>query len=120
MTLVTFEEQTFDITEHEQSFVLPRLIALLKTRKGKEAAMTSTKIYEALNITPVRLRKLIGFIRYKNLMIGLCSSGNGYFVAINKAEFETCIISLRQRLAKQQLVVDAMTDQYNQWFNLLF
>ena len=58
-----------------------------------------------------RLRKIINHIRTNNLLPGLCSTSNGYFVAQNIYEMQDYIISLRQRIKAQVEVLNALEKQ---------
>ena len=95
-----FEDITYELTKEEME-KLPIVIKGLEKKIGKEKAVTSTKICEALNLKAPRLRKIINHIRINNLIFGLCSSSNGYFIADNEKELNEYIISLKQRIKAQ-------------------
>ena len=102
-----FEDITYELTKEEME-KLPIIIKGLERKIGKQKAVTSTKICEALNLKAPRLRKIINHIRIKNLIFGLCSSSNGYFIADNEKEFNEYIISLKQRIKAQVDVLNAL------------
>ena len=74
-------------------------------------AITGDKICEAMYISPPRLRKIISYIRVNNLIFGLCSANNGYYIAENLKELEECIISLKQRIYTQVKVLNSLEQQ---------
>lgn len=105
-----FEHITFELTKDEME-LLPTIIRGLTKKKGKTNAVTSTKICEALKIDAPRLRKMISYIRVNDLIFGLCSSSNGYYIAENLNELEDCCISLKQRIATQVKVLNSLEKQ---------
>ena len=92
-----FEKLTEELNEYELSIV-PNIVKGIGARSGKENAVNSEKICKKMNITPVRLRKIIHFIRINGLLYGLCSSSKGYYTAKGLNELEDCITSLKQKL----------------------
>tara|TARA_Y100000401_G_scaffold55808_1_gene44131 strand:- start:1550 stop:1921 length:372 start_codon:yes stop_codon:yes gene_type:complete len=105
-----FEDITYELTKEEME-KLPIVIKGLERKIGKGKAVTSTKICEALNLKAPRLRKIINHIRINNLIFGLCSSSNGYFIADNEKELNEYIISLKQRIKAQVDVLNALEKQ---------
>ena len=105
-----FEDITYELTKEEME-KLPIVVKGLQTKIGKQKAVTSTKICDALNIIGPRLRKMINHIRINNLIFGLCSSSNGYFIAENEKEINEYIISLKQRIKAQVDVLNALEQQ---------
>ena len=105
-----FEHITFELTKDEMN-LLQTIIKGLITKKGKANAITGIKICEAMNIDPSRLRKMISYIRVNDLIFGLCSSSNGYYVAESLSELEECRISLKQRIATQVKVLNSLEKQ---------
>ena len=97
-----FEDYTHQLTKHEEGVLLPLLISGLKTKRGKEKAVTSTQIIKALTgrghkLTGARVRKLVNFIRLNGLIINLISTSKGYYIATKPQELEDYINSLKQR-----------------------
>ena len=80
-------------------------------RKGKEMAVSGSLICEKMNLKGPRLRKIINYIRVKNLHYGLCSCGKGYYTANTLKELEECVISFKQRIASQVKVLNALEGQ---------
>ena len=80
-------------------------------RKGKAMAVSGSVICKKLNLQGPRLRKIINYIRVKNLHYGLCSCGRGYYTANTLEELEGCVTSLRQRIASQVKVLNALEGQ---------
>ena len=105
-----FENITFELTDKEKELI-PIIIRGLKGKKGKDKAVTGTKICKAMKIDGARLRKIISYIRVNDLMYGLCSSSVGYYTAENITELEECIISLKQRVAAQVKVLNSLEKQ---------
>ena len=105
-----FENITYELTDSELELV-PIIIKGLSMRKGKDMTVSGTIICEKMNIKGARLRKIINHIRVNNLLYGLCSCGKGYYTAKDLGELEGCIISLRQRVASQVKVLNALEGQ---------
>ena len=68
-----FEEYTAPLDEYEQKVLLPLLIQGLKTKVGKENAITNPAIVSKLKekgykIEEPRVRKLISYIRINDLI----------------------------------------------------
>tara|TARA_R110002051_G_scaffold178146_2_gene247968 strand:- start:974 stop:1345 length:372 start_codon:yes stop_codon:yes gene_type:complete len=105
-----FEHITYELTESELELV-PIIIKGINLRVGKDLAVSGTLICEKMKIKGARLRKIINYIRVNNLIYGLCSCGKGYYIARTLEELEGCIISLRQRVASQVKVLNALEGQ---------
>lgn len=105
-----FENLTHELNESEINKV-GTIIKGIGARTGKENAITGSIICEKMNLHPVRLRKIIHFIRLHNLLFGLCSNSKGYYVAKDLKEFEDCIISLKQRIRSQVDVLNSLEQQ---------
>ena len=105
-----FEDITYELTEDELNIV-PLIIKGIAQRKGKDYAVSGKKICEKMNLESARLRKIINYIRVNGLIYGLCSCNKGYFMASTLTELEECIISLRQRVASQVKVLNALENQ---------
>lgn len=105
-----FENITYELNDDELKLV-PIIIKGISNRKGKEMAVSGSLICEKMKLKGARLRKIINHIRVNNLMYGLCSCSKGYYLANNLSELEGCIISLRQRIASQVKVLNALEGQ---------
>lgn len=64
-------------------------------------------------VTDVRIRKMINYIRVLNLMQGkvIIGAGNGYFVSDNPGVVQDQIDSLQGRIDSMKAVVDSLTAQ---------
>ena len=105
-----FEDITYELTEDELNKV-PLIIKGIGQRMGKDMAVSGTLICKKMNLKGARLRKIINYIRVNNLHYGLCSCGKGYYTAHTLKEIEGCITSLRQRIASQVKVLNALEGQ---------
>lgn len=96
-----FEIETRPLTEEEKK-LLPRIIYGLSKRIGVESAISNRKICETLSkkgieVTEVRIRKIINHIRMRNLVPGLLANGKGYYVSCDPVEVKKYIESLSGR-----------------------
>lgn len=124
----TFEEKTKELTDSEKGIKV-HVVEVLKKAKGKKKAKKSYNICssatyeyalasgEFVELTPVRLRKIIHDIRIKGELLGLCASNNGYFVANSEKEIDDCILSLEQRERSIKEVRTALQEQKNVLYN---
>lgn len=100
--ILGFEEFTPDVNADDIKLI-KLIVRGLKTKIGKDRAITNQKIRQALkeryglNINDATMRKYIQYIRIHRLVDKLCASSNGYYVAANDHEFNEYIASLRQR-----------------------
>ena len=108
--LTGFEKLTKELNEDELNKV-DTIVKGLGARIGKNNAITSSRICDKMNLTAVRLRKIIHFIRINGLLFGLCSNSKGYYMASNLQDFEECIISLKQRIRSQVDVLNELEKQ---------
>ena len=97
-----FEQYTHTLTKYEEGVILPLLVSGLKTKRGKEKAVTNKVICETLKakgykLTAPRVRKIIAFIRLHGLVINLISTSKGYYIATKPHELEDYINTLKQR-----------------------
>jgi hypothetical protein len=118
--LTGFEKITEDLNQYEEHEVLPLIVAGLRSKIGKDKAITGTDICTKMNasgrlkeykLNPVKLRKIISAIRIHNFLPMVCSNSRGYYVADTAQELDDCLQSLRERLNQQQRVVDALEQQ---------
>ena len=105
-----FEKLTEKLNEYELSIV-EHIVKGIGSRTGKKNAVNSEKICKAMKITPVRLRKIIHFIRINGLLYGLCSNSKGYYTAKGLNELDDCITSLKQRIRSQVDVLNELERQ---------
>ena len=105
-----YENITYELTDEELKLVEP-IIKGLEVRIGKETAVTNKEIQKAMNLSSARVHKIIQYIRINNLLNGICSSGNGYFIAKDIEELDECLISLRQRIYTQMKTLHCLERQ---------
>lgn len=105
-----FEKLTEELKEDELLKV-ESIVKGLAARVGKKNAISSNIICEKMNLTGVRLRKIIHFIRINGLLFGVCSNSRGYYTAANLSELEECNISLKQRIRSQVDVLNELEKQ---------
>lgn len=111
-----FENETHELTEYEETTLLPVIIKGLSNKIGVENAVTSTEITKKMKgagykLDPARLRKLINHIRINNLIYNLIATSKGYYIAQTPSECRDFIKSLDQRANAIILVRDAMKYQ---------
>lgn len=98
-----FENETYDLTDYELQQVLPAIRSGLLTKEGVDKAVTNKAIVAGLDVNmgiktnEVRVRKIINFIRNKNMVPQLIASSKGYYVASNRQEVVDYIESLKGR-----------------------
>jgi len=115
-----FEHITFNLTKAEKETLLPRIYAGLKSRIGKENAISSTMMVKKLKsegfkgVTDVRIRKVIHEIRFYHIIKRLVSSSKGYYVTNDLKELKDYIISRRQREFNQRNGTDALNEDYKE------
>lgn len=108
-----FEPETAPLTEYEENVLLPLVIRGLKTKIGKENAVTNRTIVQRLNIagytvTEPRIRKLINHIRMTDLLPGLIATSGGYFLATSEAElldYEQSLIGREDAIKQVRLAI---------------
>lgn len=116
-----FNSETAPLTEYEENVLLPLVLRGLKTKIGKENAVTNRTIVQRLNIagytvTEPRIRKLINHIRMTDLLPGLIATSGGYFLATSEAELldyeqsligrEDAIKQVRLAIARQRRILN--------------
>ena len=97
-----FEQETEPLNDYEQSLV-PIFIQGLKTKLGKESAVTNDAMIAGLDkmghkLNQARVRKIIAHIRNKQLIKGLMASSKGYYITNNPEEIKDYIESLQGRI----------------------
>lgn len=108
-----FNSETAPLTEYEENVLLPLVLRGLKTKIGKENAVTNRTIVQRLNIagytvTEPRIRKLINHIRMTDLLPGLIASSGGYFLATSEAEllgYEQSLIGREDAIKQVRLAI---------------
>mgnify|MGYP003403515197 CR=1 FL=1 len=110
--ITNFEELTCDLTE-EELMLVPLIISGLKT-KTKETAITGDEIVAKINIlknkkvlSPVKLRKIINFIRSRS-MLPVIATSKGYFCSVDPNELNKQYQSLMERIKAMQSAADGI------------
>ena len=86
--------------------------------QGKDNAKSANKIIDELkqntgkNLSQIKLRSIINYIRNNNMVYGLCSNSKGYYKAKNVEEFKDHLISLRDRIKMQTYTFNNQKRQY--------
>ena len=108
-----FNSETAPFTEYEENVLLPLVLRGLKTKIGKENAVTNRTIVQRLNIagytvTEPRIRKLINHIRMTDLLPGLIATSGGYFLSTSEAElldYEQSLIGREDAIKQVRLAI---------------
>jgi hypothetical protein len=115
--LTGFENETYDLTDYELQRVLPAIRSGLLTKQGAGMAVTNKQIVaglernRAIKTNEARVRKIINYIRNKNMIPRLIASSKGYYIASSRQEVLDYIESLRGRENAIKQVRVAMEDQ---------
>ena len=101
-------KENYTLTVYEQNVLLPIIVDALKTKKGKENAVTSTQIVQALRSHGLKLSernvfKIVNHIRMCDLIVGLMGSSTGYYIINSEHEFikYECTLLSREEALKQ-------------------
>jgi hypothetical protein len=100
--MITGFDETKELTDDEMGLV-PIIVKRFNDKKGKVHIVTNEQIRKGLkanldiDITEPRVRKIIQYIRVKNLLIGLIATSKGYFLATDSAEVEAWLGTMEQR-----------------------
>ena len=111
-----FEKQTADLDDYERTELLPIMVKCLNRHIGKENIITNetmcTRLKEfGYQISSVRLRKIVNYIRVKGLVQCLIATGKGYYVTTDAGEMKDYIRSLSGRIEAITAVKEAMQEQ---------
>lgn len=106
-----FDNETAPLTDIELD-MLPSVIGVLKSRYGKESAITNKNLRESFpDLTDARVRKLINHIRNNNLVPCLIATSKGYYVASTEQELRDYEDSLRARADAIMSVCESIKQQ---------
>ena len=113
-----FEKETHPLTEAELKIVDILVAGLNTYPKGEEHTKPAGHFMDRLktinvSVSESRFRKLIQYIRANDLVIGLCSTNRGYFVAKDSKEFKETLLSLYDRIQHQTHTYNCLKRQYN-------
>lgn len=108
-----FEEITYELTDYEKDTLVPCLVAGLNQMVGKKNAYTNKQCCAKLQklgheVNDARFRKLIHYIRVKNLVPGLIGTASGYYKAADKGELGLYLISLREHKRSIEEIITAL------------
>lgn len=108
-----FEKETAPLTDYERNVVLPIVVKGLRTKVGRDKAVTNAHICSKLkeqgyNVSEPRIRKIISHIRMQGLIGRLIATSQGYYICTNRAELSQYIESLRGREASIRAVRRAL------------
>lgn len=115
--LTGFENETHDLTDYELQQVLPAIRSGLLVREGANRAVTNKTIVAGLErklgikTNEARVRKVINYIRNKNMIPRLIASSKGYYIASSRQEVIDYIESLKGRENAIKQVRVAMEEQ---------
>lgn len=112
--ITNFENITEGLSHEETTIVLPKVIELVKWRRGKENAVTNRKLVNLLtamghNVSEPRIRKMINQIRLNGLVKNLLATSKGYYVTTDPKEIKNYVQSLRERAS----AINAIANTYN-------
>lgn len=101
--ITNFEKETHELNDYERDVLLPLLVKGLRTKVGKENAVTNKQICNALKeqgykLNDARVRKLVQYIRVNHIVPLVIATSKGYYIATSKDEVEKYITSLTERL----------------------
>lgn len=112
--LELFEEYTYDLTDYEREKLLPLFIQAFQKKVGVQNAVTNSSIVKKLKgqyiISDARVRKIINFIRTRNIVPGLMASSKGYYISKDSNEIQKYIRSLQGREQAIRQVTKAMQE----------
>jgi len=114
--ITNFEEITKEISEKEKNFVVPKIVEILKSAKGKKNKINSTQILfklKSLGIKtkPARIRVMIHHIRNSGKIECLLAFNKGYYVSDDVLEVEKYIKSLIQRSERMSRIANKLLTQ---------
>lgn len=98
-----FEDYTEGLTTEDITDTLPMVVAILKGRgRGKGTAITNLHLRGELELKGIlvgspKVRKMINYIRRRNVVPYVCATSKGYYIAETRQEMQQFIESLEQR-----------------------
>jgi hypothetical protein len=113
--LTLFEDITYDLTDYEMEVLVPMFVQSFLPKIGKGNAITNKQIILKLKgrdikITDPRVRKIINYVRRKDLVPGLIASSKGYYVSQDPLEVQDYVNSLEGRANEIWRIRDCMKD----------
>lgn len=87
-----FDKQTEPLTEYELNVLVPVIAKGLSKKVGKDMAVTNKFIVSRLRsgykISEARVRKIINYIRTKDIVPCLIATSDGYYVSEDESELK--------------------------------
>tara|TARA_R110002110_G_scaffold100922_17_gene256866 strand:- start:1617 stop:2021 length:405 start_codon:yes stop_codon:yes gene_type:complete len=116
----TFEEHTQPLSDYEKNTLLPLLIKGFKTKVGVENCITNPQICSALRklgykVTQPRVRKIVFYIRNKNMIPKLIASSKGYWIATNKRQVISWLDSVNSKISALEQTKKYAENIISQW-----
>lgn len=105
--VINFEEITHELTSDEEFKIVPIIVNRFKSTQGKEKIVTNKKMIEGIQnvcgfkTTEPRIRKMIQFIRDKNLLndLEILATSQGYYSTDDNDEILKWIKSMNNRIS---------------------
>lgn len=117
MSITLFKNITIELTDYEKKTVVPMLLDTLgNTREGKKfSSRMLVNWFTAcrMNVSDVRIRKMVNYIRVLNLTkpYVLIGTSKGYFLTKDMRVIDAQIESMQGRVDSQLAVIDAFKAQ---------
>ena len=91
MAILLFEPETSKLSEYEMDELMPVMVKCLQNKVGKENAVSNRFMVEKMqehgyDISEVRVRKIINYVRTKAIIECLIASNKGYYITTDKNE----------------------------------
>jgi hypothetical protein len=118
----TFEEHTLPLSEYEKNVLLPLMIKGFKTKIGVQNCITNPQICETLKnkgykVTQPRVRKIVFYIRNKNMIPKLIASSKGYWIATDRKEVTSWLDSVNSKISALEQTKKYAENILSQWDN---
>ena len=118
----TFEEHTLPLSDYEKNVLLPLLIKGFKTKIGVENCITNPQICETLKnkgykVTQPRVRKIVFYIRNKNMIPKLIASSKGYWIATDRKEVTSWLDSVNSKISALEQTKKYAENILSKWDN---
>ena len=116
--LKNFEKETEKLSEYEKSEILPILSKILEKTIGKKLALTNSQIVMRYlpGVGEARVRKVINYIRNKDIINGLMATNKGYYIGTSREELKEYIESLEGRIGAIQRVMQSIKRQMDKMY----
>lgn len=117
MSLTLFQNITEELTALEKEKLVHMLIDTLSftSTENRHTGKTICKWFKdsGYNVSEVRIRKMVNYVRVLNLMNGrvIIGASNGYFVTVDPNEVKDQIKSLQGRVDSMNAVIDSLNAQ---------